>query len=360
MRRRALPLLLALAVLAPACSTFGEAPAATVAGTEISVKSIESEIKTIQTNKQYRDVLEQSYGAPTEGAGGKGTFDAAFVAQVLSLRVWYQMIEEDLKHRDVPITDDVMQTATQAVEQQFASLDPDPSDDANPVLDGFPKDYRKQLIHQRALVETIDGEISKEIGTDERQFYDDNKDEFAEICLSHVLVGVQSGRTPEEAQRDAQRLYDRIQKGEDFEDIATNESDDTTAAANAGDLGCGSRLSLQFDPVFEKAAFALKKGVVSKPVQTQFGSHLILVRSRTIPKYDEVADQVQSVMQEAHDARINDYLVKVICGTDVDVNPRYGTWSSSKCDGVAPQLPSVEPPEGPAGSEPEAPAPTGQ
>ena len=67
---------------------------------------------------------------------------------------------------------------------------------------------------------------------------------------------------------------------------------------------------------------------------------------------DEVEDQAQAVMQSAHDARLNAYLVDVICGTDVDVNPRYGTWASESCEALVPQLPSVRPPEGPIGSTP--------
>src|SRR4051812_31900731 len=99
--RRLLLLLVALVTFAPACSAFGTAPAATVDGTDISAKSVQDEMKIIRSNDQYRQVLEQSYGAPTLGTAGKGTFDAAFVAQVLSLRVWYAAIQRDLDRRGV-------------------------------------------------------------------------------------------------------------------------------------------------------------------------------------------------------------------------------------------------------------------
>src|SRR4051794_12220817 len=100
MRRLVLPaLLVALVVVGTACSTFGTAPAATVDGHDIAASSITDEVKTIRDNNAYRRVLEQSYGAPTLGTGGTGTFDAAFVAQVLSLRVWYAAIENDVDGR---------------------------------------------------------------------------------------------------------------------------------------------------------------------------------------------------------------------------------------------------------------------
>jgi parvulin-like peptidyl-prolyl isomerase len=342
--RRSLVLLVALLLATSACSAFGTAPAATVDGFEISAKSIDDEMTTIRANDAYRQVLEQSYGAPTLGSAGKGTFDAAFVAQVLSLRVWYRMIERDLERRGVRISEEILQQAESEMAGQFQQLGSD-------VFDKFPKEYRDRLVRQRALVATVDREITDDIGTDERAFYNGNKDEFAEICLSHALVGVQDGTTPEQAQAKAQELYDAIAAGDKtFDEVATKESDDPGAAQGGGSLGCGSKLTLQFDPTFETAAFALKAGVVSEPVQTQFGSHLILVTERSIPTYAEVQDQVTSVMQSAHDERVNAYLVRVICDGKVDVNPRYGTWTSQTCAGLAPQLPQIRPPEGPKGT----------
>lgn len=342
--RRLLPSLFALVFIGSACSTFGAAPAATIDGTEISAKSIDAEMTTIRGNDAYRQVLEQSYGAPTLGSAGKGTFDAAFVAQVLSLRIWYTKIEHDLDTRGVKVTRDAVFGAQASMAQQFQQLGPE-------VFKSFPKEYRDRLVRQRALISVVDDEITTSIGTNPRAFYNANKRDFAEICISHALVGVQGGKTPEEAQAKAHALYDAIKSGDKtFAEVASKESDDQAAAQEAGALGCGSKLSLQFDPTFETAAFASRKGVVSPPVQTQFGSHLILVTRRRIPSYAKVADLVSTVMQQAHDERVNEYLTQVICGGATSVNPRYGTWTAQTCDGLAPQLPQVKPPEGPKGA----------
>lgn len=338
--RRSL-LLLALGVALSACSTFGTAPAATVRGIEISASSIEDELEVINGNDQYRTALEQGYGSPAAGAS-EGTFNAAFAAQVLSLRIYYELIEQDLERRGVEVDEDVLAQAEDEMRSQFESF-------ATGVFDEFPSEYRARLVEQRALLTAVQRDVEAEIGEDEREFFDEHPEEFDEICVSHALVGLQGGRTPEEAQDEAQELYDRIEDGEDFETIASEESDDTAAAAEAGSLGCGSKLTLQFDPVFERAAFELDEGVVSEPVQTQFGSHLILVTERSQPSFAEVEQLVSTVMQQYRETALNEYLVDVICGTEVDVNPRYGSWSAERCEGAAPQLPTVEPPEGPAG-----------
>ena len=86
-----------------------------------------------------------------------------------------------------------------------------------------------------------------------------------EIRASHILV-----KTEEEAQK----LYDEIINGKDFATVAAEVSLCPSGAAG-GDLGRGMMVK-----PFEEAAFALEKGELSKPVQTQFGWHLILLTDK--------------------------------------------------------------------------------
>jgi peptidyl-prolyl cis-trans isomerase D len=63
-----------------------------------------------------------------------------------------------------------------------------------------------------------------------------------------------------------------------FQEEAKVESDDEATAKNGGDLGWISKGSMV--PAFDSAAFSMALGVVSDPVRTQFGYHLILVEKR--------------------------------------------------------------------------------
>ncbi len=72
---------------------------------------------------------------------------------------------------------------------------------------------------------------------------------------------------------DMDALYQRIMKGEDFATLAETYSEDPGSAQNGGALGEFGRG--QMVPEFEKAAFALKAGEVSRPVRSDFGWHII-------------------------------------------------------------------------------------
>jgi peptidyl-prolyl cis-trans isomerase C len=84
-----------------------------------------------------------------------------------------------------------------------------------------------------------------------------------EIRASHILV-----KTEDEAKK----LYDEIQNGKDFGQIA-QEVSLCPSGQNGGDLGFFGK-GMMVKP-FEDAAFSLEIGEISQPVETQFGWHLI-------------------------------------------------------------------------------------
>jgi peptidyl-prolyl cis-trans isomerase C len=88
---------------------------------------------------------------------------------------------------------------------------------------------------------------------------------MAKISASHILV-----KTEAEANI---LLYD-LQHGKTFEELAMAKSL-CPSGKKGGSLGSFGRGQMVRE--FEVAAFALKKGEISKPVKTQFGWHLIRV-----------------------------------------------------------------------------------
>jgi peptidyl-prolyl cis-trans isomerase D len=75
----------------------------------------------------------------------------------------------------------------------------------------------------------------------------------------------------------ARKIRAQIVKGAKFEDVAKRESADTVSGAKGGDLGWIKRDEPGFDPPFMAAIRRLPPGVVSEPVLSSFGYHLIRV-----------------------------------------------------------------------------------
>jgi len=104
-----------------------------------------------------------------------------------------------------------------------------------------------------------------------------------EVRARHILL---------KTEQEAKDVIKQLKNGADFVELA-KKSSDGPSAQTGGDLGYFSRG--QMVKPFEDAAFALKPGQISDPVQTEFGWHVIKVedrRNRPVPAFDEVKDQL--------------------------------------------------------------------
>lgn len=96
-----------------------------------------------------------------------------------------------------------------------------------------------------------------------------------EVDASHILVSVANGRDDSAALRKAFKLRAELLAGADFDSLARRESDDASAQHNGGHLGYFSAFTM-IAP-FEAAAFSTAAGMISEPVRSRFGYHLIKV-----------------------------------------------------------------------------------
>jgi peptidyl-prolyl cis-trans isomerase SurA len=74
------------------------------------------------------------------------------------------------------------------------------------------------------------------------------------------------------------KIRERIMNGESFATMAVINSEDGSAV-KGGDIGWAAKSDL--DPEYAKAAFALKKGAISRIVESSFGYHLIQCLDKT-------------------------------------------------------------------------------
>ncbi len=87
-----------------------------------------------------------------------------------------------------------------------------------------------------------------------------------EVWARHILVSNEA---------DAQTVLDDLAAGQDWSALAAQFSIDSASASTGGDLGWFPRGKM-VEP-FENAAFDMKIGEISQPIQSQFGYHIIQV-----------------------------------------------------------------------------------
>ena len=123
-----------------------------------------------------------------------------------------------------------------------------------------------------------------------------------EYHVNHILVATEGF---------ARKLIAELEKGANFTDVAKRESMDPSKT-NGGDIGW-----LTPDRImkpFADAMVALKKGEYThKPVQTQYGWHIIRVddiRDVTPPTYDQVHQRLDQVVQAKKFKAYTDGLMK--------------------------------------------------
>jgi peptidyl-prolyl cis-trans isomerase C len=151
-------------------------------------------------------------------------------------------------------------------------------------------DVEDQIISEIFLTKTIGSQVTEEAL---QKIYSETKSEMAsgdQIKARHILL---------DSEEKAMEIIKKLQAGGEFAKLASEYSTGPSAASG-GDLGWFGEG--QMVPEFSKAAFALNPGdIVTKPVKTQFGWHIILVEDRKVsapPSFDEAKEQLASTMSQ--------------------------------------------------------------
>lgn len=136
-----------------------------------------------------------------------------------------------------------------------------------------------------------------------------------EVKASHILINVSADASPADtliAYNKALALRKRIEKGEDFGDVAAskNGSNDPSAKENKGDLGYFTAFQMVYP--FETAAYNTKIGEISMPIRTSFGYHLVKVFDKREARGTITAAHIMVVTSKGEDKSENENAEKKI------------------------------------------------
>jgi foldase protein PrsA len=171
--------------------------------------------------------------------------------------------------------------------------------------------FTEQLIIQDAVQADLaeegtvtDDEVNSELAN--------NLLDWTVVCTSHILVG---------SEEEAIAVQDRLAAGEDFAVVAAEVSADVASGASGGDLGCNSPSG--FVGSFAAATLEAEIDVVTEPVESEFGYHLILVNQREVATPDVVRVGLE---RDALASAVDAWFLGVIEAADVTVDGEIGVW----------------------------------
>lgn len=149
--------------------------------------------------------------------------------------------------------------------------------------------YRKRALRDAYFQRFVTEQVSPD---QVRQIYDRQTASIPageELRARHILVKTEA---------EARDVIERLNRGGAFSDVA-RELSIGPSAQQGGDLGYFGKD--QMVKPFETAAFAMQKGQVSEPVQTQFGWHVIKLedrRKRQAPPFELMKDRIYAGLLE--------------------------------------------------------------
>jgi len=188
--------------------------------------------------------------------------------------------------------------------------------------------FRQQVERNLLIHEVVAREVASKIKVtpqEVRTYYDAHQDEFtepAEMHLREVVVLGSDGLTPQQQQKIAADIRNRLVQGRAMDEAIADyeKKGETSKAIDLGWVKTGD-----LDPAIAEAVSDLKAGQISQPVQGRGGLHIVQMIERK-QKHLEPFKKVQARIEAEERNRLsqealNAYLKKLAADSYVYSNP---------------------------------------
>lgn len=288
-----------------------------VDGRSISITDFEREVDAVAGNEK---LLE---GQPAILVDGEPAPD--FVANWAGRTVQQMIIDDEFDARGLSVTKAEIDTAREGFIEQ----------NTQEVVDAFPDWFVQQFVEAdaraRKLSEALAATPAEVSDADIEAAYEQTYTCESGIEVSHILVATQA---------DADAVVAELTGGADFATLAAERSTDPGSAQQGGSLGCFA--AGQYVAEFEAGVLAATAGTPTAPVKSEFGFHVILTATFERPPLAEVRDEIvaQLETQAGGTDPLTTLLEARLAEADVEIDPRYGTWSAETGQVTAPDTSS--------------------
>lgn len=286
------------------------------------------------TDRQVQDLVSNVDAFKEDGKFSYARYEQLLKAQSMTPPIFEQRIRQDLTTDHVihPYSSSSFVSRAEAAnllritEQQreisYFTLAPDrfvsqvklDADAVKKYYDSHQEEFRvPEQVRVEFLALSVENLVSQvELTAAEvRKAYDENSKRFEvkeSRQASHILIGADASGgadAKKKAQAKADELYAQLKKTpKEFAALAKQYSQDPGSATKGGDLGYFERGAMV--KAFDEAVFSMKAGEISKPVETEFGYHIIrldAVRGGKGKTFEEARAEIEAELKQQRAAR---------------------------------------------------------
>jgi peptidyl-prolyl cis-trans isomerase SurA len=221
--------------------------------------------------------------------------EAHFLETLINVRLELQQA----KNMGIGVSDQEVQEAMDNIKKKYSMSETAFAESLK--SEGFTlEEYKKRLREQIVISKLVSMQIGNKIViTDEdvKKFIAGNKEALENVetyRISQILLKKQKDVDSTSIEEKAGELLSKLEKGEDFSDLAKQYSEDSSASAG-GDLGVLKKS--QIGKNFLDVLSGMKPGDVSKPFWTEAGLHIIKLEARTQAKNEgEMMEEARNML----------------------------------------------------------------
>ncbi|MFO7776652.1 MAG: peptidylprolyl isomerase [Candidatus Hydrogenedentota bacterium] len=224
--------------------------------------------------------------------------------EVLDQLINTRILEMRAEEAGIEVPDEDVQEQLDELAEQFGG-----EEQLTQLLEqqGIDRDELDDMIRQDLRNAAFRDEITDVEVTDEevQETYDELREmgEFEQgeqADIQHIFIEGMTEEDREAGEEEISDAYQRIADGEDFEDVASDVSEDPTSAEEGGRMEI-ERGMLPGMPEFEEQAFEAPIGEVSEPFMSEQGWHIMRVIEReeggTVP-LEEVEEDIREFVRQ--------------------------------------------------------------
>ena len=184
--------------------------------------------------------------------------------------------------------------------------------------EGFTEQAFRDTIRTSVLSQKLFNAVTKDVKVDEAAilaYYQQNQTNYGtpeSRDVRHILIAEKANGEVDFAKSkvEADRIYTLLQNGADFATLAKQNSDDPGSKETGGKLTINRGQTV---PEFDKTAFELEQGKISRPVKTTYGYHIIEalspVRKATTTPLEKVRASIRAtLLQEKKTTVMTDWV----------------------------------------------------